>query len=188
MDGMTMMNTSDGTMMMASDMAMVFFNSHTTPLYSMGWMPTGPAGYAGTCIFLIFLAISMRLLMVTKAMLEIRWHDQALQRRYITVEGQKPLSERIVSDPSSKGAVLSANGVEERVRIMINPGPSVSAWRFSTDLPRALLVTVMAGVGYLLMVAVMTLNIGYFMSILAGIFIGELALGRYLHVDDHGSH
>jgi copper transporter 1 len=182
MDSMTMnMTTSEGILMTASNMAMVFFNGHNTPLFSLAWMPTGPAGYAGTCIFLIILAITMRLLMVTKALLEIRWHDQAMQRRYITVDGQKPFSERIISDPKSKGAVLSANGVEEHVRVMINPGPSISAWRFSTDLPRAALVTIMAGIGYLLMIAVMTLNVGYFMSILAGIFIGELSLGRYLH-------
>jgi len=29
------------------------------------------------------------------------------------------------------------------------------------------------------MLAVMTLNVGYFMSVLAGTFLGELAVGRY---------
>lgn len=55
-------------------------------------------------------------------------------------------------------------------------------WRLSVDLPRAVLVTVIAGVGYLLMLAVMSMNVGYFMSILAGAFVGELAVGRYAHV------
>lgn len=30
------------------------------------------------------------------------------------------------------------------------------------------------------MLAVMTLNVGYFLSVLAGLFVGELALGRYI--------
>jgi len=180
-----MMNmTMDNGMMMSQDMAMVFYNSHSTPLYSMSWMPTGPAGYAGTCVFLIILAVIMRLLIVTKAMLEARWRDQAWKRRYIIVDGQKPLSERTQTDPDSKVGVLTTNGVEENVRIVHEPISGVQPWRFSVDLPRAILVTVMGGVGYLLMLAVMTLNIGYFLSVLAGIFVGEVAVGRFHHIID----
>lgn len=29
------------------------------------------------------------------------------------------------------------------------------------------------------MLAVMTLNVGYFLSVLAGLFVGELLMGRY---------
>ena len=37
------------------------------------------------------------------------------------------------------------------------------------------------------MLAVMTYNVGYFMSVLAGAFLGELCFGRYStsHVEDH---
>lgn len=31
----------------------------------------------------------------------------------------------------------------------------------------------------------MTLNAGYFLSVLAGLFVGELAVGRYAAVNDH---
>jgi solute carrier family 31 (copper transporter), member 1 len=35
------------------------------------------------------------------------------------------------------------------------------------------------------MLAVMTMNVGYFMSVLAGYFVGEVAVGRYSAIDDH---
>jgi Ctr copper transporter family len=35
------------------------------------------------------------------------------------------------------------------------------------------------------MLAVMTYNIGYFMSVLAGTFVGELAVGRYAAIGEH---
>jgi Ctr copper transporter family len=34
------------------------------------------------------------------------------------------------------------------------------------------------------MLAVMTYNIGYFMSVLAGTFVGELVVGRYAAISD----
>jgi solute carrier family 31 (copper transporter), member 1 len=37
------------------------------------------------------------------------------------------------------------------------------------------------------MLAVMTLNVGYFLSILAGIFVGEVLVGRFnnMHEEHH---
>lgn len=35
------------------------------------------------------------------------------------------------------------------------------------------------------MLAVMTLNVGYFLSILAGTFLGEISFGRYAALDEH---
>jgi solute carrier family 31 (copper transporter), member 1 len=34
------------------------------------------------------------------------------------------------------------------------------------------------------MLAVMTMNAGYFLSVLAGLFIGELAFGRFASLED----
>lgn len=35
------------------------------------------------------------------------------------------------------------------------------------------------------MLAVMTLNVGYFLAILSGTFLGELVLGRYGQLEEH---
>jgi copper transporter 1 len=68
------------------------------------------------------------------------------------VAEKQPVSEQARTDPDLKTAILTANGVEEHVKVIHRPARSVQPWRFSVDLPRALLVTVMTGVGYLLYV------------------------------------
>jgi copper transporter 1 len=141
------MNT---TMMMSSDMMMVFFNSHTTALYSELWTPSTTGGYAGTCIFLIILSCLFRSMLAAKHVLEQRWKHQALNRRYIVVETKLPVSEELRRDPDAKTGVLTANGVEESVRVVHHATRGAIPWRFSVDLPRAAIVTVIAGVGYLL--------------------------------------
>jgi len=177
---------SSSMTMDASSMTMAFFNSEHTPLYSKGWAPSTTAGYAGTCIFLIILTLIYRSLFAVKHILEQRWQDKAWQRRYVVVAEKQPVAEQARTDPSLKTGILTANGVEENVMIVHRPARGTQPWRFSVDLPRSLLVTVMAGIGYLLMLAVMTFNIGYFLSILAGTLLGELAVGRFTQTfEDH---
>ncbi|MCJ1329778.1 hypothetical protein MMC10_006458 [Thelotrema lepadinum] len=172
--------------MSSTGMNMIFFTSTTTPLYSSMWTPTSVGSYAGTCIFLILLAISLRGLSVFSYLLEKRWADCERQRRYVVVQGRPSVAESVNADASAKKAVLvSERGSEESVRVVSREVRAVMPWRFSVDLPRAALKMVMAGVGYLLMLAVMTMNVGYFLSVLAGIFVGEIVVGRYSHADEH---
>ena len=50
------------------------------------------------------------------------------------------------------GILVTARGVETGVRVVKNHKTPAMAWRFSTDLPHALYVTLIAGVAYLLSV------------------------------------
>ncbi|RMZ81351.1 hypothetical protein DV738_g2241, partial [Chaetothyriales sp. CBS 135597] len=117
-------------------MAMVFTNSHNTPLYSNSWTPTSAGGYAGTCIFLILLGVTLRLLLAVRSVLEQRWAAQARNRRYVVVVRQdgsrtsEPEAERIENDPDAKlGSLITAQGVEERVKVVtaVSPGIIFSA-------------------------------------------------------------
>ncbi|KAK9783837.1 putative Ctr copper transporter family-domain-containing protein [Seiridium cardinale] len=65
---MDMDMSSDSSILMTSaEMAMVFFQSATTPLYSSAWTPSGQGPYAGTCVFLIVLATIHRILHAIKS-------------------------------------------------------------------------------------------------------------------------
>ena len=134
---------------------MVFTTDHSTPLYSSAWTPSGTGAYAGTCIFLIVLGVISRLLLAYRHILEQKWHDKAVQRRYIVVAGESATERERQLGPSaekSDEATLTTRGMDESVRVVRTLRKSVQSmpWRFSTDLPRACIFTVQAGVGYLL--------------------------------------
>lgn len=143
-------------------MAMTFHTSNTTPLFSSAWTPSTSGSYAGTCIFLIVLAIIARLLLALKVAVDQRSISAAKARRYVVVEGQTQTAAGEAetetggrssgdTDDLKMGTLISAHGLEEKVRVVrSSAGPPVMPWRFSVDLPRAALVTVIVGVGYLL--------------------------------------
>lgn len=133
-------STSDSTMAMSTMMA-TLFASTSTPLYSIKWTPSTTGQYAGTCFFIIILAVIFRALFSYKAIQEHRWRQYELKRRPVTVgKTQDDQGDRL--DEKDIGA-----GNREKKGIRSRP------WRISTDVPRALLDTVIAGVGYLLSVA-----------------------------------
>ncbi|KAL4904631.1 hypothetical protein BDW74DRAFT_154299 [Aspergillus multicolor] len=170
-------------------MAMVFTNTHNTPLFSSQWTPSSIASYAGTCIFLIILAIIDRGLVAFKSHLEQRWLNNHLKRRYVVVAGRPSEAVRIESHPDAKTATLvTSQGVEESVRVVYHDTYETPPWRFSIDLPRAAVFVVIVGVSYLLMLAVMTMNVGYFLSVLGGAFLGELFVGRFVHWNESHGH
>jgi len=189
--GSTTASSDADTMMMegghASGMMAVFQTGMGTSLYSSAWTPTTTAAYAGTCIFLIVLAGLLRLLLAARTWQENRWLDRELNRRYVVVNGKAPLAENLSRDSLAKHAnmVLSENGVEENVVVVKKRTFGPRPWRMSVDPARAAIDTVIAGVGYLLMLAVMSMNVGYFISVLGGTFVGSLLVGRFISTSEH---
>ncbi|KNG50131.1 Ctr copper transporter-like protein [Stemphylium lycopersici] len=184
MESMDMSGTSM-TSSSHSGMAMAFSTATNTPLFSEAWTPSTAGQYAGTCIFLIILAILLRAIFTAKTFLELRAVRTALKRRYVVVAGEKAVVDKVADEADSMTGILTTNGVQEDVRVVSAPVSHIQPWRFGVDLPRAFLMMTAAGVGYLLMLAVMTYNVGYFMSVLAGTFVGELAFGRFNQVAPH---
>ncbi|OJJ46061.1 hypothetical protein ASPZODRAFT_152292 [Penicilliopsis zonata CBS 506.65] len=158
-------------------MTVVFQNEQNTSLYATAWTPSSSGSYAGTCIFLLLLSVLLRCLFAFKAVCERRWRVRRRRRRFIAIAGEQS---QLQSQPDD------AKIADESVRVLASrPGSVPVPWRLSVDLPRALIFLCISGVSYLLMLAVMTMNVGYFCSVLAGAFLGDLAVGRYITDDDH---
>lgn len=114
MSGMSMpMSTgssmSDSVSLMGMEnMAMTFFTSSTTPLFSMAWQPHNLGQYAGTCIFCIVLATTFR------ALLALRVHVYPLlaaldARRHGGIALEAFKNEQTASQPwRARDAVLVA--------------------------------------------------------------------------------
>ncbi|EXL39233.1 hypothetical protein FOCG_18159 [Fusarium oxysporum f. sp. radicis-lycopersici 26381] len=155
----------------------MFSTGAGTPLYSSVWSPISNDDYAGTCVFLIVLGALARCLVAVKAVLERHWTDAELNSRYIVVK-TNPENDISSNSQSNKG-VLSENGIEKDVIVVRRHMKGARPWRITIDGPRAAIDTLIAGVLYLIMLSIMLMNMGYFLSVLGGIFLGSLAVGRY---------
>ncbi|TQN67380.1 hypothetical protein CSHISOI_08063 [Colletotrichum shisoi] len=173
---------TSGSMMM---MMTIFQTNLKTPLFSEAWTPNSVGTYAATCIFLILLAFGLRGMLALKSIQEKRWLDKDFKRRYVSVNGKLGMSGKMSTDSMAKQLVLSENGVEENVTVVQSQHGIWRPWRFSVDPIRAVIDTAIAGVGYLLMLAVMTMNVGYLLSVLGGVFLGSLAVGRFATMGEH---
>lgn len=123
------------SMMYMSDMAMTFFTSFKTPLYATTWTPSSQGEYAGTCIFLIVLAVILRVLVALRPILEGRvWTDSVRHSM---------LDDNIPDDARTKrvsGWRLSMLELRRRW----------SRWRVNPAAGRATFELVVAGAAYLL--------------------------------------
>ncbi|KAK9370357.1 Ctr copper transporter family-domain-containing protein [Lipomyces kononenkoae] len=173
------MSTSTSTSSMSGDpsmsmSSMSFHTSFTDFLFAQQWTPSSRGQYAGTCIFLIVLAVIYRMIHVLKHRMERYYNARA--RQYS--RSMSTASLQTEKDGTFEKSVAGTTAEPDRPLQFRNVRP----WRVSMDIPLALIQLLLSGAAYLLMLAVMTFNVGYFLSVLGGIFLGELLFGRFTSV------
>ncbi|KTW27429.1 hypothetical protein T552_02407 [Pneumocystis carinii B80] len=146
-------------MLMRHD-SMTFNMDMETPLFIKEWVPKNNVQYYLTLIFIIILSIFYTAISAYKS--------------------QWKCKQKIICMNCSK---LREIDVYYRPEIMRNENNkyirTVPSFRLSVDFYWAFLQFVSYFSSFLLMIVVMTMNVGYFFAALIGIFIGEVLFSRY---------
>lgn len=152
-------------------------------LWFSSWTPTTAGSTFGACLGLFFLAILSRFLSAVKTCAEIAW-AQSLRNRNRTPLSTPP------TPPSDDNKAVPSDSPQLSSILPSLPSPSSSSTRsplpftppfyLSIDLPRSILFGLQSFVAYLLMLAIMSYSVWFFISILLGLMVGELAFGRFI--------
>lgn len=148
--------------------AMSFHTGTTDPLWLSAWVPESEQAYIGTLVGIFFLAVLSRSL-------------DAAYSYVVALLAQRRLL-RVNSNVHAH-----VDGTTPDLTPFALPVVPPFSWR--DDTVRGTVVLVQQFLTYLLMLCVMTLNVGYFFAVLVGSFVGEVFFGRYRVLQgDKGAH
>ncbi|KAF2437525.1 hypothetical protein P171DRAFT_437612 [Karstenula rhodostoma CBS 690.94] len=203
-------NTSKGPGMSMGGMMGTFSTSTRVTLFFSDWTTDTPAKYFGTLIFIFVVTLLNRFLGAWRSQLGHKWANDAAdarrkveQRRAYKLAlnraklerqssetcfeggGEDSSTEKAPLSPYPPGIDVEANGRKRSgtpkwMAVFGGRWRAGNPWRVSIDVPRAMLEGIRALIGYILMLAVMTFNLGFLLVVILGIVVGELILGRYI--------
>jgi len=146
----------------SSDLALMTPYFHFTGgdhLFFRSWRPFSHGAIAGASIALLVLAVLERLLYATRGIMDARWRKRAL----------------ILSTtrPAENGTFPSAKQSHD-----VRKNRTIPPFDISRDSARGALYSLQASLSYVLMLAVMTFQAAYIISIVVGLGLGEVLFGR----------
>ncbi|PWN22022.1 hypothetical protein BCV69DRAFT_162590 [Microstroma glucosiphilum] len=178
MPGMDMsMDPDSPSSSFGEGMSTAFYAStDTSPsLWLSAFTPTSPGAVAAACLALAVLACAYRLLNALERLLVRGWTEQALKRDRVREERRiRGGGRNTLPQGSEDDGTMDREQGGRRRRKRGGPG-----WWAEVGVPRGLYQVLLSGVGYLLMLSVMTFNVYYFISILLGLGLGESLFGRF---------
>ncbi|GAA5959829.1 hypothetical protein JCM3765_000116, partial [Sporobolomyces pararoseus] len=155
-------------------------------LWFNSWTPTTAGSTFGACLGLFFLAILSRFLSAVKTCAEIAW-AQSLRSDHRTLSSTPPTppsddTKAAPSDSPQLSSILPAlpSASAPPSASSRSPLPFTPPFYLSIDLPRSILFGLQSFVAYLLMLAIMSYSVWFFVSILLGLMVGEMAFGRFI--------
>lgn len=119
-----------------------------------GWVPRSDLQYTFSVIAVLALAFLFEALQTFRSYMEFRW--------------------RWPKEGSEAAGELEALNKGENAQLAWGAVP----FRFGVDLQRAILHTIEVTLGYFLMLIAMTFNVGLFLGVLAGFFLGNFFFAR----------
>ncbi|KAJ3828494.1 Ctr copper transporter [Lentinula raphanica] len=143
------------------------------------WHPDSSGAIAGACIGLVVIALLERWLFAIRSGLESYWHhrDCRTNRRHFSralgLASKDASAAKCGDDAASANSKSPASSGQNQRTVP----PFIAAH----DVSRGAIYAVQALLGYILMLAVMTFQAAYVISIILGLGIGEVLFGRMNH-------
>ncbi|TFK98421.1 Ctr copper transporter [Pterulicium gracile] len=135
-----------------------------------GWVPKSTGAMIGACIGLLLLGMAERWLAACRAGMEGHWRSRALIAHANALNTLPRKSTASSSSSSSPEQSIKTGGFMRRVP------PFIPAH----DLTRGVVFAAQSALSFALMLIVMTFNVGFILSIVVGLGIGEALFGRYI--------
>ncbi|KAF2023909.1 hypothetical protein EK21DRAFT_79880 [Setomelanomma holmii] len=190
-----------------SGMSSTFSASTRVTLWFTGWTTTSAATYFLTILFLFCLGMLNRFLGALKSQLERKWKVQSTSNGPVVSNNvEKPGSEGIRGHARQWSRALWPQPVRleepegretQPLSPAVQPFPANekdvklhssnlrrfwvanAPWSIKRDGISAALEFMRALIGYILMLAVMTYNIGFLFAVTGSVLLGEMVFGRY---------
>ncbi|KAG1766465.1 Ctr copper transporter [Suillus occidentalis] len=145
------------------------------------WIPESKGAIAGACIALVAFCILERWIAAFRRQMEIQWGSRALA---LILEKQRNSIDTHIDD--------KPEDLSNKIDVIEEIIPSIPATSVTVcsrprlvppfipmhDIPRGIFQAVQSLFSYTLMLAVMTFNASYIVSIVLGLAVGEVLFGR----------
>jgi len=153
-------------------------------LYFKSLRPSSKGAIAGACIALICLALVERLVAASRSVMEARWRHRAFALAAASGRG----SAGGISQSRDKDGNGSIQSSQQPPSPPLNSRRLIAPFILSHDIPRGAIHALQALLSYALMLAVMTFQAAYIISIILGLGIGEVLFGRMAGITPHAPH